>query len=85
MVLDPFAGGGTTLVEADLARLRALGFEINPYTAFAARVKLSAHRLNPNALKFAASGVRDILAQAERDGRIPHAVPPEFLHAHGLL
>ena len=36
-VLDPFAGVGTTLVEADLAGHDAVGFEINPYAAFAAQ------------------------------------------------
>ena len=30
VVLDPFAGVGTTLVEADLAGHEAIGFEINP-------------------------------------------------------
>ena len=77
VVLDPFAGVGTTLVEADLAGHRALGFEINPYAAFAARVKLSAHRLDPAALEVAASGVRDFTAKAERNGQKPRAVPPE--------
>ena len=77
VVLDPFAGVGTTLVEADLAGHRALGFEINPYAAFAARVKLSAHRLDPSALEVAASGVRDFAEKAERNGQSPHAVPPE--------
>ena len=42
LVLDPFAGVGTTLVETLLNGHRALGFEINPYAAFASRVKLSA-------------------------------------------
>ena len=32
-VLDPFAGVGTTLVEAILSGHHALGFEINPYAA----------------------------------------------------
>ena len=77
VVLDPFAGVGTTLVEADLSGHRALGFEINPYATFAARVKLSAHRLDSGALKAAANDVRDFMAQAERDGRTPHSVPPE--------
>ena len=36
-VLDPFAGVGTTLVEAILAGHDAIGFEINPYAALACR------------------------------------------------
>ena len=39
-VLDPFAGVGTTLVEADRIGHEAIGFEINPYAAFASRTKL---------------------------------------------
>lgn len=41
-VLDPFAGVGTTLVEAVLKGHTAIGFEINPYAALASRVKASA-------------------------------------------
>ena len=51
VVLDPFAGVGTTLVEADLAGHEAVGFEINPYAAFAAQAKLKAHRLDPDYLR----------------------------------
>lgn len=45
-VLDPFAGVGTTLVEAILLRHRAIGFEINPYAALACRLKVSAHQVD---------------------------------------
>ena len=38
-VLDPFAGAGTTLVTARLQGLNAVGIEVNPFLAFAARVK----------------------------------------------
>ena len=44
-VLDPSAGVGTTLVESDLAGHDAIGFEINPYAAFAAQLKLRAHQV----------------------------------------
>jgi tRNA G10 N-methylase Trm11 len=39
-VLDPFAGVGTTLVQAFRRGLNVVGFEINPYAALAARMKL---------------------------------------------
>ena len=39
-VLDPFAGVGTTLVEAMRRGYRAVGFEINPYAAMVARAKV---------------------------------------------
>lgn len=43
VVLDPFCGVGTTLVEAMLLGHQAVGFEINPYAALACRVKAGAY------------------------------------------
>src|SRR3990172_1358965 len=50
-VLDPFAGVGTTLVEAVLAGHEAVGFEINPYAALACRTKRNAHRITVDSLR----------------------------------
>ena len=50
-VLDPFAGVGTTLFEADRLGHRAVGFEINPYAAFVTSVKLRSHRLDTSLLR----------------------------------
>lgn len=49
-VLDPFAGVGTTLLEAYVQGCDVVGFEINPYAALACNVKLNSitvpvHRL----------------------------------------
>ena len=41
-VLDPFAGVGTTLIEALKYQDEAIGFEINPYAALASRAKIRA-------------------------------------------
>ncbi len=46
IVLDPFAGVGTTLLQSYLHGCAVLGFEINPYAALAARTKLEAARLS---------------------------------------
>ena len=76
VVLDPFAGVGTTLVEADLAGHEAVGFEINPYATFAARTKLTAHRIDSNGLREA---VRELWAfghKVNSNGVDPHTVPP---------
>src|ERR1035437_1861328 len=43
LVLDPFVGGGTTLVEARLAGRLALGSDLNPLAVFVSRVKARPH------------------------------------------
>ncbi len=43
-VLDPFAGVGTTLIEALKQGDDAVGYEINPYAALACRVKAASNR-----------------------------------------
>ena len=76
VVLDPFAGVGTTLIEADLAGHAAIGFEINPYAVFAAKTKLGAYRLEPAQLE---AGIAEFIAFMEegaRTGRAPEAAPP---------
>lgn len=45
VVLDPFCGVGTTLVEAVLLGHKAVGFEINPYAVLACQVKLGAGQI----------------------------------------
>ena len=76
VVLDPFAGVGTTLIEADLAGHDAVGFEINPYAAFAARAKLGAHRLEPARLRAAVAEFVAFMEDSERASRAPEAAPP---------
>ena len=76
VVLDPFAGVGTTLVEADLAGHEAVGFEINPYAVFAARAKLAAHRLEPAHLGAAITDFLAHMEECEKSGRPPQASPP---------
>ncbi len=45
-VLDPFAGVGTTIVQAVLNGFDSIGFEINPYAALACNVKLHSSKLD---------------------------------------
>ncbi|MCU0785159.1 MAG: site-specific DNA-methyltransferase [Verrucomicrobia bacterium] len=47
VVLDPFCGVGTTLIEALRCGYDAIGFEINPYAALAARTKCEAAAISP--------------------------------------
>ena len=76
VVLDPFAGVGTTLIEADIAGHEAIGFEINPYAVFAARSKLGAHRLEPAKLRATATTFVAFMDEAVRTGRAPQTPPP---------
>ena len=75
-VLDPFAGVGTTLVEADRKGHESVGFEINPYAAFAARTKLAAHLVDTECLRDAIGAFEHFAHDAERRGREPLATPP---------
>jgi hypothetical protein len=49
LVLDPFCGAGTTLVECMKMGLDSIGIDANPSSCFAARVKTNWH-LNPDRL-----------------------------------
>jgi hypothetical protein len=50
-VLDPFAGVGTTIVQALLNGYDSIGFEINPYAALACEAKLKATKLDLETLE----------------------------------
>lgn len=56
VLLDPFCGTGTTLVEARLNGMASVGLEANPFAAFASRVKVD-WRPDPDALQRAAHSV----------------------------
>ena len=79
-ILDPFAGVGTTLVESDLVGHNAVGFEINPYAAYAAQLKLGAHRLPVEDVRAAALELYDHAITAESNGVSPRTEPPAGFH-----
>ena len=74
VVLDPFAGVGTTLVEANRMGLDSIGFEINPFAALVCRVKLSSADICLDDLKESINRYVDFMEQTE--GREPHSSPP---------
>ncbi len=76
VVLDPFAGVGTTLIEADLVGHEAIGFEINPYATFAARTKLKAHRIDSNALRETVRSLWAFGHKVNTNGAEPQTAPP---------
>lgn len=78
LVLDPFCGVGTTLLQAVLQGHQAIGFDINPYPILATRAKLSAATLDLMELD---ATLRTIQALAEiwRTAPAPeHLTPPPF-------
>ena len=77
-VLDPFAGVGTTLVEARLAGHLALGFEINPYPALATRLKLIAHQIDLTSLTEAVATYQADASQWEGRSVPQELFPPGF-------
>lgn len=66
LVLDPFCGSGTTLVECAHKGITAIGTDLNPFSVFLSRAKIAALRTNPAHL---ANSARTLL-----EGR-QHAVP----------
>ncbi len=57
-LLDPFCGTGTTLVEAKLNRVHAIGLEANPFAYFATSVKVD-WSVDPDVLLMRAHDVAD--------------------------
>jgi len=60
-VLDPFAGVETTLLESYIQAFKVLGFEINPYAAFASGTKLQAGEVSPHALRAKIAGFTSLM------------------------
>ncbi len=59
VVLDPFSGVGTTIVEAILSGHSAVGFEISPYAALACQTKVNAHSVDVGAFDEEAKRFRE--------------------------
>lgn len=77
VVLDPFAGVGTTLVEAVLYGHSAVGFEINPYAALASELKANAHQVDADALREEIARFREFYQTALSTNYVPHISHPE--------
>jgi DNA modification methylase len=75
-VLDPFAGVGTTLVEASLMGHNVVGFEINPYAALACATKVNAHKLNSQIIHQETRNLQFFYKDALRTKYSPNSKPP---------
>ncbi|KPK61840.1 MAG: hypothetical protein AMK73_07560 [Planctomycetes bacterium SM23_32] len=76
VVLDPFAGVGTTLVTALLRGYATYGFEINPYAAEVARLKLAVRSIPVDELERSIARFREAVGRAVREGTKPERRPP---------
>lgn len=65
LVLDPFAGVGTTLIEAIKAGHDTLGYEINPFAALATSAKLKCLELQPEDFRSEVDAFRSALYRFE--------------------
>jgi len=75
LVLDPFCGVGTTLLQAIFRGHDAIGFEINPYPALAARAKLSAPAINPTELDATLAALQTASARWKTKA-VPEGIAP---------
>ncbi|MCK4605883.1 MAG: site-specific DNA-methyltransferase [candidate division Zixibacteria bacterium] len=80
VILDPFAGVGTTLVEAVLRGHDAVGFEINPYAVLATRAKTSAYLVSLSHFKTAVKKFELFYLRALKTGYEPESKPPVGFH-----
>ncbi|MEI2613211.1 MAG: DNA methyltransferase [Candidatus Promineifilaceae bacterium] len=76
VVLDPFAGVGTTLLEANLHGYDAIGFEINPYPAMASQVKTTAHKVDVQSLEVGITRFNNYYQEKVISNYTPESVPP---------
>lgn len=77
IVLDPFAGVGTTLVEAALSGYDSVGFEINPYAALASRVKVNSYKIDIALLNEHILLFKKFYNEKTTSDYIPHSHPPK--------
>ena len=76
VVLDPFAGVGTTLIEAMFAGHQAIGFEINPYASFASTTKMSASTLSTSQIWREIAHFGTFCAEKTQSPYHPQHIPP---------
>lgn len=71
LVLDPFAGSGTTLLEARLTGRAALGFDRNPLALLIAQAKCAPPPEDPDALRRLVADLRPRIAGLRNAGPPP--------------
>jgi hypothetical protein len=77
IVLDPFSGVVQTLVDSICKDCHAIGFEINPYAAFACRVKTSFAKIDVSELAKTITDAGEFYEQKVHSSYTPQSMPPE--------
>lgn len=75
-LLDPFAGVGTSLIQAMLNGHKSIGFEINPYAAFACKIKSEAYKIDTVELSETISMMEKYYHDKVRSNYSPRFSPP---------
>lgn len=78
LVLDPFCGTGTTLVECKKRGIPSVGIEANPMACFASQVKLDWRTSSAGLLTHARGIAEATLARLEAEGVEDEPRPPLF-------
>lgn len=78
LVLDPFCGTGTTLVECKKQGIPTIGIEANPMACFASRIKVDWAVSPTGLLRHARNVAESTLERLEADGVEDEPKPPLF-------
>jgi hypothetical protein len=84
LVVDPFAGSGTVVLEAALAGRRAFGSDISPYALMLSRAKLFPPRSLERALRKGEECLREAALSPAVDLRVVPAWVRNFFHPSTL-
>jgi DNA modification methylase len=83
IVLDPFAGVGTTLLDSIVKGCDSIGFEINPYAALACRVKTAFNQIDRNQFAIEILNFETFYHQKTGSDYMPiSTMPPGFKTRH---
>jgi DNA modification methylase len=82
-ILDPFAGVGTTLLEAIMAGHDTIGFEINPYVALACCTKLNGFRVQTGKFVKAIQEFQEFYGNSLGSSYEPNSTYPEGFKTRG--
>lgn len=81
VVLDPFSGASTTLIEAQLMNIQCYGFEINPFLHFVGTTTLN-WQLDVNAIQLYSKSIQNIFKEYQKKfssntcEQLPYLIPP---------